>query len=347
MARMLFSALQAQGVDCRYSFELAESSTGAQELAARPWLQRLLQDVTSGRLAHLHGSTDWNALLAAMPESARLVLTLHDASLLTGGCPFPLDCPHFGRGCVDPCPRNFSDAAARRERREKELRRLKPVLLCPSKWMKEQARSVLPGMEARVLPNGVEWPAVLPSQSTARASLGVSPKAGLAVFVAHGGEEAGYKAGPNWSGIWASIQKHCPQALAFFVGGKKQGREGNLLRWPYLQQEQLRLLLHAADVLVYPSLADNHPLLILEAMAAGCAVVASAVGGIPEQIVHGRTGMLAPAGDFETLAEFAAELLLHPAKARAMGGVAREEGSKRFSSERMVAAHDKVYSSLF
>lgn len=346
VARMLFESLHQEGVDCRYTFELAETQQGQQELVTRPWKERLLQEAKQGHLLHLHASRNWGELFAAMDAKARLAVTLHDASLLSGGCPFPLDCEHFSSGCVDPCPRGFPAATARRQKQHEELRRLSPLLLCPSRWMKEQVKRLLPGMTVQVAPNGVDWPAALPTPATARASLGVAPEAKLAMFVAHGGEDAGYKAGSRWASIWEDIKSRCPQAIAFFVGGQGHDREGDLLRWPYLEQEQLRLLLRAADVLVYPTLADNHPLLILQAMAMGCAVVASAVGGIPEQVTHGNTGLLAPAGDFNTLADNAVELLETPALARKMGEAARQEGSKRFSRERMIATHRKMYGKL-
>lgn len=346
VARMLAESLRQEGLSCRYSFEVAESKQGEQELVARPWQERLLQEAAGGAMVHLHNTRDWCELLGAFPEGSKLVVTLHDAALLTGGCPFPLDCKYFSTGCMDPCPRGFPDAATRRRVRLAELERLQPVIVCPSRWMKERLKQVLPKLKAQVAPNGVDWPASIPSQVTARASLGVAPEARLALFVAHGGEEAAYKAGEHWAGIWESIKSRCPQALGFFVGGREQSRDGDLLRWPYLEQEQLRLLLRAADVLVYPTLADNHPLLILEAMAMGCAVAASSVGGIPEQVTQGETGLLAPAGDFEALADSAVELLTQPARARSMGATARTQGARRFSRERMIASCHKVYAKM-
>lgn len=346
VARMLYESLREEGLQCRFSFELAETKPGEQELVTRPWMERLKQDAGQEALLHLHASRDWAALLGGFIPENRLALTLHDASLLTGGCPYPLDCAHFAAGCVDPCPREFPQAGQRQRRQLEEVRRVRPLLLSPSRWMKEQVKRVLPEMTVQVAPNGVDWPATLPSPSTARASLGVSPETRLAIFVAHGGEDAGYKAGPRWADIWEHIKQRCPRALAFFVGGKGLDREGDLLRWPYVEQEQLRLLLRAADVLVYPSLADNHPLLILQAMAMGCTVAASSVGGIAEQIQHGETGLLAPAGDFDSLVDCAVELLDHPFLARKMGSTAREQGRKRFSRERMIATHRKIYGKL-
>ena len=76
----------------------------------------------------------------------------------------------------------------------------------------------------------------------------------------------------------------------------------------------------AADVIAVPSTApDPLPGAAIEAAAAGCAVVASAHGGLPEIIRDGETGRLVPPGDAAALARAAAELLDDPGLARAAG----------------------------
>jgi glycosyltransferase involved in cell wall biosynthesis len=70
-----------------------------------------------------------------------------------------------------------------------------------------------------------------------------------------------------------------------------------------------------ADVLVVPSLwAENAPLVALEARAAGCPVIASDIGGLPELIEDGRDGLLFPPGDSDALAA----ILAQPAKIRGL-----------------------------
>ncbi len=66
--------------------------------------------------------------------------------------------------------------------------------------------------------------------------------------------------------------------------------------------EEVRTLVAAADLLVMPSYTENHPLVLLEAMAASVPVVAYAAGGIPGLTTHGREGLLAPIGDRAALA---------------------------------------------
>jgi glycosyltransferase involved in cell wall biosynthesis len=78
-----------------------------------------------------------------------------------------------------------------------------------------------------------------------------------------------------------------------------------------------------ADLLVAPGLAEGLPVVIMEALASGVPVVASAVGGVPELVRHGETGLLAPAGDPEGLADAMADLLACPDLRRSMGEAGR------------------------
>jgi glycosyltransferase involved in cell wall biosynthesis len=86
----------------------------------------------------------------------------------------------------------------------------------------------------------------------------------------------------------------------------------------------------AADIYFHPSRADTAPYSVLEAMATGLPVVATAVGGIPEQVEDGRTGYLVAPGDAEAMAAKLVELLTKPEKAAAMGKRARARAVKQF-----------------
>ena len=67
---------------------------------------------------------------------------------------------------------------------------------------------------------------------------------------------------------------------------------------PYQKDpEQVARYHQAADIYIHPARADTFPTTIIEALACGTPVVATAVGGIPEQIVEGKTGFLVPVGD--------------------------------------------------
>jgi glycosyltransferase involved in cell wall biosynthesis len=98
-------------------------------------------------------------------------------------------------------------------------------------------------------------------------------------------------------------------------------------------------LLAGCDVLCLPSTIEGLPLVVLEAMAHGKPVVASAVGGTPELVVDGETGLLVPPGDVDALVRALRDLLDNSERARRLGEAGRARARVSFSAE---AAADRV-----
>ena len=92
-------------------------------------------------------------------------------------------------------------------------------------------------------------------------------------------------------------------------------------------------VLAGSDVFCLPSQMEGLPLVVLEAMSQARPVVATAVGGTPELVVHGETGLLFPPGDADALADALRELLGDPARARRMGEAGRARVLADFSAE--------------
>jgi glycosyltransferase involved in cell wall biosynthesis len=108
-------------------------------------------------------------------------------------------------------------------------------------------------------------------------------------------------------------------------------------------REDVRERLADADAVVLPSRSEGLPNAILEAMAAGRPVVASAVGGVPDVVTDGVTGLLVPPEDPAALAAALTRLADDPALADRMGVAARRAAETDFSFERMVDACERLY----
>jgi glycosyltransferase involved in cell wall biosynthesis len=98
-------------------------------------------------------------------------------------------------------------------------------------------------------------------------------------------------------------------------------------------------LLGTSDICIQPALAEAFGLTVAEAMACGCAVVASRVGGIPELIQHGRTGLLVEPGDEAGFAVALERLLNDPVLRRQLGELARERACESFELTQTVRRH--------
>ena len=105
-------------------------------------------------------------------------------------------------------------------------------------------------------------------------------------------------------------------------------------------------LLASCDLFVLPSIYEGLPLAVLEAMAAERAVVASAVGGIPEAVLDGETGFLVPPRDPAALAGAIRTLLANPLLARRMGAAGRARVQRSFSAAMMVQRTTRIYEEL-
>ncbi len=102
----------------------------------------------------------------------------------------------------------------------------------------------------------------------------------------------------------------------------------------------------AADVYVHAAKADTFPSSVIEAAACGVPVVATAVGGIPEQVIDGRTGFLVPAGDAEAMAERVVRLLDREGIRRLMSAEAQQAAKPRFDIRDQVRAYQDWYDSI-
>jgi glycosyltransferase involved in cell wall biosynthesis len=97
------------------------------------------------------------------------------------------------------------------------------------------------------------------------------------------------------------------------------------------------------DVFTMPSHSEGLPLSLLEAMAAGVPPVVTQVGGMPEVVQQGKTGLIVPPGDVAALADRISFLLGNPPVATKMGAAARDRILDQFTVDRMAAEYRAVY----
>jgi glycosyltransferase involved in cell wall biosynthesis len=212
----------------------------------------------------------------------------------------------------------------------------------------------IPREAVRVLPNGIDLAAFDGAgpeiRAAARRALAVAPADALVLVPAVLREGKGHdvllEAVP-------ALLARVPSARVIVAGGGEReaqlrGRArplGDAVRF-LGPREDMRELLAACDVVALPSLAEAQPTALMEAAAAGRPVVATRVGGVPEVVADGRSGILVPPRDAGALAEALAALLADPARARAYGECARQLARERFAIELQVERTLDLWSGL-
>ncbi len=207
----------------------------------------------------------------------------------------------------------------------------------------------LPADKVVVIPSGVDLPPEPPaSRRQVRAELGIPPEAPLLGVVSRLDPLKGIhfllQALARIADAWLVVVGDGPQRDSLVALAAELDLIDRV-HWAGQRRDVPRLL-SAFDLYVQPSLHEGLPNAVLEAMAAGLPVVATAVGGTPELVVDGVTGLLVPPADPNALAWALASLLRDPDRRQCMGGAGRERVAEHFSVEQMVEKTERLYRDL-
>jgi glycosyltransferase involved in cell wall biosynthesis len=304
----------------------------------------------------IDGFVDYRTFFAAVPKRSPVVWRLADMAPFTGGCHYDGGCGRFTEGC-GACPQLGStapDDLSRRVWRRKEaaLAECPPDrvhIVTPSAWMAEQVkRSPLLGrFPLSVIPNGVDTTVFAPRDpATARGVLGLPGAARVVVFVADDVSQP-RKGLALLVEALAGVASRDLCLVSIGSGRPALGETGIPHRHlGRVEHRWLSLVYSAADLYVFPSLQDNLPSTVLEAMACGVPVVGFGVGGVSEMVRHGETGLVVEPGRVEALGSAIGELLDDTGRRRAMAEACRRVVEAEYSLERQVQRYSELYESI-
>jgi starch synthase len=241
------------------------------------------------------------------------------------------------------------------------------AVIAVSQGMRADVLAVYPELDparVHVVHNGVDAEAYRPTpEPDVVRALGVDPDRPYALFVGRITRQKGLmhllraaEKLPDGTGLvlcaGAADTPAERQQVADAVADLQRRRDGVVWIEAMLPREQLVPLISLATVFVVPSVYEPLGIVNLEAAACGTAVVASAVGGIPEVVDDGRTGLLVPydpddvAAFEDGLAARISELLTDPERARAMGAAGRERVLAEFGWPAIAQQTVGVYSDV-
>jgi len=214
--------------------------------------------------------------------------------------------------------------------------------------LREEVAAGVPERLMVHVPNGITVPPTPPPAD--REALGV-PAGPLVACVAQLSRE---KAHHHLLDAWASVVASVPSARLVLIGDgplrtrlESQARRLGLTGATVFAgfQDPSRWLA-AADVVVLASRTEGMPNSVMEAMAVGRPVVATRVGGLPELVSDGETGLLVPPADPARLAEALVRLIREPDLAGRLGARARLRAARAFALDQVVAAIAAVYAEV-
>ena len=273
-----------------------------------------------------------------------LVWRLSDLWPLTGGCHHPGDCEKFKTACAC-CPQlgseNVHDLSARQWQQKRRWPKAGLTIVAPSRWLADRAAesALLRGVRIEHITTGIDLSVFKPRQKNkARQRLGLPVDRQLILFGANSAVANPRKGFPllvEALGILMRQDRLTSFDLVLFGSDVAPVLPLDLQlhdRGVIEDEAEKALLFAAADLFVTPSLEENLPNTVIEAMATGTPTVAFDVGGTGELIDHGVNGYLATPGDGIDLARGLAALL----SATASGTTMSERAHKAIA-----AAHDQ------
>ncbi len=253
-------------------------------------LRRFRPDVIN-----VHGFNRWTvpglsrADIPLLAEIAPVAWTLHDLWPLTGDADFEASEGEvqLGRGADSPEGAGLRALGARL------------VWIAPSRWMADAARRIA-GSEQRIvnIPYGVDTDLFRPlDRRAARELWDFNEARAVVAFVSYRLWDPRKGLATLLGAMPAAEPPHLLLVGRDEGGARTELRGRSTLLGPVCDDRLLRAVYAAADLVAVPSLADNLPNVMLEALACGVPVLGSRVGGIPDAVVEGETGWLAAPGD--------------------------------------------------
>jgi glycosyltransferase involved in cell wall biosynthesis len=341
-----FRAIQSRPQGCSY-FSDDRSVYGAELLAQLP----------PSDILNLHwvaGFFDWRLTFAGLGDNERLVWTLHDMNTFTGGCHFAMGCERYTESC-GACPELGSTRSG--DLSSQIWLRKKTALVnaiagkirfvTPSRWLAREARrsALLKGANIQTIPYGLDTNLFKPrDREKARLRFQVPNDSAVLLFVADQVVEARKGLSELLEAIRGLASLKDLFVLIVGHGIKAHQLPCRSLNVGFIRDpEEMSGLYNSADIVAVPSLQDNFPNTALEAQCCGVPVVGFRVGGLPEIVEDGVTGMLVPEREIAALRAAIESLLADRQSRERMGEAARRKCEQEFQLGIQAGRYEAIY----
>jgi glycosyltransferase involved in cell wall biosynthesis len=329
-----------------------------EDLLASDWIlkTKAYQEADIVHCHNIHGRYFNLRTLEKMASEKPVIWTLHDEWAITPHCAYTLEGSTLKNGLyvcpsINTPPRLLWDNSSALSRSRSDLyARIKLQVVTPSLWLKSRVEKTnLARQTLHHISNGIDTTTfVQTDQKSARMKLGLPLDKKIILFLATAGKANTWK---GWIYTEAVIKHFSTRTDILFLNvGNLQTEQTE----PHVEYRghvgdpnELALYYSAADVLLFTSIAENFPLVILEAMSCGLPIVAFDVGGVKEVLTHEQNGYV---GRYLNVPDLITGLNwvfgLSPQQKMTLHGASSAKIASQYDTKHMTAAYQALYENL-
>ncbi len=313
-------------------------------------------------ILHFHGTHHRFINYLALPTLTRnksSVFTLHGMWVLTGHCGYSFDCERWKTGC-GKCPYPDSNPPIKRDGTALEwklkdwiYRQLNLTLICPSNWIAELAKQspLTNRFPIHYIPNGIDTEVFQPlDPEQCRSELGLPSGKKVLMFASvwlHDYRKGGDLLMKALQSLPESLKA---ETILLLMGDKDFAIDVDMQTFNlgYLSDERSKAVAYsAADLFLFPTRADNLPIVLQESIACGTPMVSFKVGGVPDLVRHRITGYLAQAENTKDFRDGIIQLLEDESLRHQMSQQCRAIAMEEFGLELYSLRHIVLYDQLW
>ncbi|MGB3516903.1 MAG: glycosyltransferase family 4 protein [Elainellaceae cyanobacterium] len=295
----------------------------------------------------------------ALPKLTKIkpgIFTLHDMWSLTGHCAYSYDCNRWKTGCGQcPYPDIYPSIRHDSTRWEWKLKdwvysRSSLTIVTPSRWLTKQAKSSMLGhLQIHHIPYGIDTNAYQPlNPDLCRFALGIPLNKRVLLFSSDNLKDS-RKGGDLLVKALQQLPPSLKQECVLLTFGRRTALieaavDMEEIHLGYITSDRLKSVAYsAADLFIFPTRADNLPLVLQEGMACGTPMVSFDIGGVSDLVRPGVTGYLAQPEDTDDFCQGIVDLLEDDEKRQAMGENCRRIALEDYALELQAERYQRLY----
>ncbi|MDJ0744590.1 MAG: glycosyltransferase family 4 protein [Xenococcaceae cyanobacterium MO_167.B27] len=308
---------------------------------------------------NLHGGYFNYLAIPSLTKNKPAVFTLHDMWSFTGHCAYSYDCDRWKTGC-GKCPYLNIVPSVGKDSTFLEWKLKNWIysnsnlaIVTLSNWLTEQVKqSMLNRFPIHHIPNGIDTEAYQPLDSVeCKSVLGISQNKKVLMFVSQNLNDS-RKGGDLLIKALQELASSLKKEIIILVmgnGGEQLTKNIDIsaIYLGYVDGDKLKSIAYsAADLFIFPTRADNLPLVLQESMACGTPMVSFKVGGVSDLVRHGITGYLAQPEDYQDFSKGIQELLEDTNLREKMSQNCRNIAIQEYSIELQAQRYIELYNLL-